>query len=136
MKGTIRLDNSIMINGTSVSELSYDDSLISIDMFGLASKKSEEITLKYHVRAAGAMETDNVFHLYLGFASIIAVNPNIDITDLERITGRDTIQIAKVGRAFTIRSAEVDADLAESTDSDTEISTGQSETTEELSTED
>jgi len=136
MKGTIRLDNSIMINGTSVSELSYDDSLISIDMFGLASKRSEEITLKYHVRAVGAMETDNVFHLYLGFASIIAVNPNIDITDLERITGRDTIQIAKVGRAFTIRSAEVDADLAESTDSDTEISTGQSETTEELSTED
>ena len=35
--------------------------------------------------------------------AVIAVNPDIDISDLERITGYDALELADIGMLFTFR---------------------------------
>ena len=74
---------------------------------------------------SGAVELDYSFHLYLGFAAIVAVNPEVDMTDLERLKGADVMEAMKIGRNFIIRPGE------ESQDDDSDE---QSETTPEPST--
>ena len=76
--------------------------------------------------SAGATELDYSMHLYLAMMAITAVNPDIDIADLERISGPDVMELMRIGRNFTTaRSA------AQSEESGSESS---SETTLEPST--
>ena len=84
MQGKLELHAPIEIDGNEVSELTYDPSqnLVAIAEF------------------------DYTFHFYLGAYSIIAANPSIDVTDLERIKGLDIMQLIEVGRFFTMRSDE------------------------------
>ena len=56
--------------------------------------------------AAGAAELDYGLHLYLGFAAVIAVNPEIDISDLERVRGYDVMKIMRIGRDFISGKSE------------------------------
>ncbi len=56
-------------------------------------------------RSISAAETDYGLHLYLGFMSIIAVNPSYDIKDLGADQGFDVMNIMRIGRNFIIRSA-------------------------------
>ena len=51
---------------------------------------------------SGAVELDYSFHLYLGFAAVVAVNQEIDFNDLEGLHGPDVMEIMKVGRNFTL----------------------------------
>ena len=53
-------------------------------------------------------------HLYLGFAAIIAANPQYDYNDLQRISGPDVMSVMKIGRNFIIASAAGDSEAAES----------------------
>jgi hypothetical protein len=46
------------------------------------------------------MEMDYGLHLHIGFASIIALNPEIDYADLSNISGCDVVSIVRVGRGF------------------------------------
>ena len=39
-------------------------------------------------------------HLYLAMMAITAVNPDIDIADLERISGPDVMELVRIGRNF------------------------------------
>ena len=51
--------------------------------------------------------------LELGFAAILAVNPDYDYNDLLRIKGSDLVQVVRIGRGFTMPS-EAAADSEES----------------------
>ena len=100
---TIKLRKTIEINGKKVSELSYDIDQITPAMFADATARK--------VKAAGAqnvtsttVEFDYPLHLYLGFMAIIACNREIDVSDLERISGRDMYEIIQVGRSFFLDS--------------------------------
>jgi hypothetical protein len=59
--------------------------------------------------------------------AILAVNHEVDITDLERITGSDMMLLIRIGRLFTSRSAEEELEQAEP-DSVEKLSEKQSET--------
>lgn len=48
-------------------------------------------------------ENDYALHLYLGMFAVIAVNPSIDISDLERIKGFDVLKLTDIGMLFTYR---------------------------------
>ena len=52
------------------------------------------------------MNFDLSLHLYLGFAAIVAVNPSYDFSDLERIKGRDVVEVMTIGRNFMLASGE------------------------------
>ena len=98
MKNTIKLDNPVQINGKSYNELTYDISEITAQAFAEADARKLSASGSKNGNAAGAAELDYGLHLYLGFAAIIAVNPEIDISDLERVRGYDVMKIMRIAR--------------------------------------
>lgn len=123
--GKIELRTPIMINGQEVKELTYDASQITAAQFCEAEA--------YKVAASGnkpsltVYEFDSGLHLYLGMMAVIAVNPHIDVKDLERIKGFDMVQLVRIGRNFILTGGE-EEDSARSNSGDA------SETTREPST--
>ena len=101
MKDTIILENPVKINGQEVTELTYDAEEITALQFSeacgrsAAVDKTKSVTFKLR-------ENDYALHLYLGFMAVIAVNPSIDITDLERVKGQDILHFANIGMLFTL----------------------------------
>ena len=106
MKNTIKLDNPVQINGKSYNELTYDISEITAQAFAEADARKLSASGSKNGNAAGAAELDYGLHLYLGFAAIIAVNPEIDISDLERVRGYDVMKIMRIGRDFISGKSE------------------------------
>ena len=103
MKGKIELKKAIMIDGNEVNTLTYDTDKITVDSYlralSHATKKSGAITGVNIKLDAGA-------HLVLGMYAVLAENPQYDITDIERVTGYDIIQLVDIGMAFTIGREE------------------------------
>ena len=118
MKDTLKLKKPLLINGKEVKELTYDADEITI----LEYKEANKRTLSFDMSLA---ESDYNLHLQIGFAAIIAVNPEVDIADLERMKGQDLYKVSIIGRNFI---TEALADFAE------DNSDEQSETTPDAST--
>lgn len=111
-KNILVLDNPITINGKEVSELSYDAQEITVSLFSTACAKAAAASTEGGTRVLTqkVKEVDYNAHLYLGMAAVIAVNPGIDFTDLERIKGFDLLDLSNIGRFFIMRkSAEPSA---------------------------
>ena len=102
MRNKITLQEPVTINGKQVAELSYDPMEITAQQFSEACARSSAID-KNKSFSFKMRENDYALHLYLGMMAIIAVNPDIDITDLERIKGFDVLAIADIGMLFTLR---------------------------------
>ena len=101
MKDTLTLENPILINGKEVSELTYDAKEITALQFSEACARSAALD-KTKTFAVKMRENDYALHLYLGFMAIIAVNPDIDVSDLERMKGQDINRAANIGLLFTL----------------------------------
>ena len=103
MKGKIELKKAIMIDGNEVNTLTYDTDKITVDSYlralSYATQKSGGITGVNIKLDAGA-------HLVLGMYAVLAENPQYDITDIERVSGSDIIQLVDIGMAFTIGREE------------------------------
>ena len=125
MNGKITLKNAIEINGKKIKTLTYDTDAITAAQFAEADARKMRASGSKGGNLSGAVELDYSFHLYLGFAAIVAVNTEIDISDLERIKGYDVMEVMKVGRNFILKQGAASA--AEGSDE-------QSETTPEPST--
>jgi len=109
VKGSIKLINHITVNGKEVGEVSYDtNEITAVDFVTAESKRKSAAGIK-NTSIAPAAEFDFGLHLYLGFAAVTAVNPDIDLSDLERIKGRDIVEVMGVGRNFILRSEESQA---------------------------
>jgi hypothetical protein len=48
----------------------------------------------------------------LGYAAIIAVNPKYDFSDLERIKGKEVMEVMKIGRNFIMKREEASQESA------------------------
>lgn len=102
MKETLKLSAPLEINGVKYTELTYDVDEITVDAFAEAgARKAKAVGV---TAVSGAAEVDYVFHLYLGFAAVIATMPEVDYADLNRLKGRDVRKLMQVGRAFFIGS--------------------------------
>lgn len=111
MKETFELNNSIKINGQDVKKLEYDFDEITCELFTMASNYADAKTLRANQQgrpSAAIMEQNVSLHMYIGMAAVIAVNPDIDVMDLERVKGFDLIRLTQLGRNFIAgRSAEI-----------------------------
>ena len=126
MKGTLTLHIPLTINNKKVKTLKYDTDEITAQQFAEADARKMGASGQRSGNLSGAVELDYGLHLYLGFAAIIAVNSEIDVSDLERIKGSDVMEVMKIGRNFTLGRQE---ETSQDDDSDE-----QSETTPEPST--
>lgn len=109
MKETFELNNSIKINGQDVKKLEYDFNEITCELFTMASNYADAKTLRANQQgrpSAAIMEQNASLHMYIGMAAVIAVNPHIDVTDLERIKGFDLIRFTQLGRNFIAGRSE------------------------------
>ena len=106
MKNTLMLDNPILINGKTVTELTYDPNEITALQFADADAHRLLATVsRFGNSKSGnnvSAELDYTFHLYLGIAAVIAVNPEYDVSDLERTKGDDVRQLMGIGRNFML----------------------------------
>lgn len=101
----IILKNAIEINGKTVTELTYDANEITGALFASAeAKKSASQGNSFSITPTA--EFDFALHLYLGYAAIIAVNHEIDWSDLERLKGSDITAVMKIGRNFMFGTSE------------------------------
>lgn len=105
-QGKINLETPIQINNKKISELTYDTGEITAALFAEADVKKKQAAGIKNVSISPAVEFDFGLHLFIGFAAVIAVNPEYDFSDLERIKGRDIIDLMKVGRNFLLKSEE------------------------------
>ena len=124
MKDILKLKNPIVVDGKTVSEMAYDTNEITAAQFAEADIKRKIAAGTKNVAITPAAEFDFSLHVYLGFAAIVAANPSVDFSDVERIHGADLVNVMDIGRNFILQS-EV---------STPETSDEQSETTAEPST--
>jgi len=112
----LKLLHPIKINGKEVKELTYDANEITSEAFIAAEARKFRAAGRQGV-TAGALEMDYSMHLQLGFAAIVAVNPEIDYNDLSRLKGADVAAVVRIGRNFIMPSAveESTDDLQENT---------------------
>lgn len=114
MKGTLELKKGILIDGKTVTAVTYDTEKITAEQFAQADARKQTASHSTNGNLAGAFELDYGLHLYLGFEAIMAENPQYAIEDLERITGHDLVEVMSIGRNFIIASPESEADSAPS----------------------
>ena len=105
-KDTLQLKNPIMIDGKKVAEVTYDSNEIDGILFATAEAKRKSAAGMKNVSISLSAEFDVGLHLYLGYAAIIAVNPDYDFSDVERIKGRDTVEVMAIGRNFMLASEQ------------------------------
>lgn len=122
----LTLSNSLLINGRNVSVLNYDTNAITVGMFAEAEARKLKATTAKGGGSAGAFELDYTLHLYLGMMAVTAVNSEIDIADLERLSGPDVMALMRIGRNFTTSRSAATSEESNSGE--------QSETTPEPST--
>lgn len=102
---SIKLKKPIKVNGKTVEELTYDVNEITPAGFAEAEFRKSQASGSKGAPSAAAVELDYSMQLYLGFAAIIAVNPQYDYNDLQRVSGPDVMSVMKVGRNFILASA-------------------------------
>lgn len=102
----LKLRNPIKIDGKEVAVLTHDANEIDGILFATAEAKKKAAAGMKNTTLSPAVEFDFSLHLYLGYAAIIAVNPDYDFSDLERIKGFDTMDIMEIGRNFIFKSEE------------------------------
>lgn len=130
MKKTLELKKPIRFNGKMVKKLSYDPEEIDGALFARAENAKQNAGMESSTLNLNMIpQTDYLTQLYLGYASIIAVNPEYEFTDLEQIKGSDIMEVQMIGRNFTLGI------LGDKTDSSQEeISEDAGETTQESTT--
>lgn len=106
MKEVLKLKNPIMINGEQVAEVSYDSNEIDGILFATAESKRKAAAGMKNTTISPMAEFDVGLHLYMGYAAIVAVNPKYDFSDMERIKGRDSVEVMKIGRNFILASEQ------------------------------
>lgn len=119
----IELKNPLKINGKSVGVLNYDINQITAAGFAAAEFRKSQANGSKGAPSAAAVELDYSMQLYLGFAAILAVNPEYDYNDMERITGADVMSVMRIGRNFILASAEGESE-ADSSDDASETTQG------------
>ncbi|MBQ3405996.1 MAG: hypothetical protein IJH11_01985 [Lachnospiraceae bacterium] len=103
---TLKLNKPIKVNGKDVDEVTYDINEIDGILFATADAKKKAAAGMKTMSLSPAAEFDFGFHLYLGYAAIIAVNPQFEFEDLERIKGKDAVEVMKIGRNFILSSEQ------------------------------
>ncbi len=105
MEGTIKLKNPLLVNGTSIEVLTYNTDEITVTLFSEADARKRMAAGK-NISIAPSAEFDFGLHPYLGFAAVIAVNPQISFADMERVKGYDLLEIMEIGRNFLLGSVK------------------------------
>lgn len=116
---TLELKSPIKINGKDVKKFKYDQDELTAEQYIDACRRAAQ------PGEVDIAEGDYALHFHLGCELIISSNPDVDITDLERVKGFDIIRISNLGRNFIL---DAQADYEEETSEEPSDSTADSST--------
>lgn len=112
MKETVTLNKPLLVNGENLTMLPYDTDEITGALYCAAEARKAAAMHQSGVSVGNSIdptlmvaETNGPLQLYVGYAAVLAVNPQLDWSDLERITGSDINTFRKIGRFFLKGSA-------------------------------
>lgn len=97
----IKLISPLKVNGKELSELMCDMDAVDAEGF-IRAEALSNAKRNNEGSVASMAEVDYGFHLHLAFEGVKAAMPEVDTTDLERVKGRDLVQLMQVGRFFTL----------------------------------
>lgn len=106
MRKAITLQNPIMIDNQSVTEIVVDTNEITAMLYTEADTRRRIASGVKNISIVPAVEFDFGLHPYLGFAAAIGANPSYTFADLERVHGIDVLAFSEVGRNFILKSEE------------------------------
>ena len=94
--GVLKLSKPIMINNQEVTELPYDfESMNTRDKLNAGKKmKAAQIPV------SNIEEIDSDYHIFLFAEAVCKANPEIDTTDIMRLSARDAQKGASLARSF------------------------------------
>ena len=101
----IKLSKPLYINGEARTELTYDIEELSINHITKAEGLKAKIGGKDIVGSITIAQADYALHICIGMQAVMAVNPDIDEEDLQRLKGFDITKLANVGARFFIEPA-------------------------------
>lgn len=104
-KGTIKLNQSLKVNGKDYKELNYNSDDLGVAHISAAETEKTKLLGKSAATNIKVAQADYLLHLMLGYQAIIICHPEIAVDDLKRIKGYDIQQIAMVGTSFFIPPA-------------------------------
>ena len=99
---TIELRKPLLVNGVKMTALKCDMDAVTFDGFCRAEARANAKRQAEGGGAAALAEQDYAFHVYLAFEGCVAADASVDVTDLERVTGRDLVKFMQVGRFFAL----------------------------------
>lgn len=98
-KETLKLNTPILVNGEKIKELDYDVQRLTVSDILTANKNK--------LRAMGNVDTsqkvaelDTDLHFFVGMQAIIKLNPSVDVSDLNNLSGCDVYKLMQIGRSF------------------------------------
>lgn len=91
----LTLRKPIMINGVEVKELTYDfDSMTARDKINVGKRiKADGVPVSVE-------EFDSDYHTYLFAGAVVKANPDMDISDVLRLSAKDIQKGATLARDF------------------------------------
>lgn len=98
-KKVLKLCSPIKVNGETLKELEYDVQKLTVSDIITAGRNKAKAFGNMDVSQKVA-ELDTELHFFVGMQSIIKLNPSIDVTDLNNLSGADAYQLMQIGRSF------------------------------------
>lgn len=93
----IQLSYPIKINGKRVSELTFDETSVTGVLLAAADKAYLRMM---NGEVAGMPSLDPTYQMYVGFASVLAVNPQYTFEDLQNLRWTDCGVFQQIGLRF------------------------------------
>ena len=98
-KEVLKLSSPIKVNGETIKQFEYDVQRLTVNDILTANKNK--------LRALGNVDTsqkvaelDADLHFYVGMQAIIKLNPSVDVSDLNNLSGCDAYKLMQIGRSF------------------------------------
>lgn len=98
-KEVLNLSSPIKVNGEIIKKFEYDVQRLTVNDILTANKNK--------LRALGNVDTsqkvaelDADLHFYVGMQAIIKLNPSVDVSDLNNLSGCDAYKLMQIGRSF------------------------------------
>jgi hypothetical protein len=97
----LKLTKPLMIDGQEVKELKYDfDNMTARDKINVGKR------IKQDGVPVSVEELDTDYHMYLFAGAVVKANPDMDISDVMRLSARDIQKGAALARNFFYLNSE------------------------------
>lgn len=106
-KEVLKLSSPIKVNGNLINELTYDLNALGPGDILMADRNKTKFLGGADTNQK-VVEFDTSMHICVGMQAIIKLNPSVDVSDLNNLSGFDTVQLMQIGRRYFTKGFSVE----------------------------